>query len=115
TTINHAANAICQVPAVETACALALVPQQPPAFALPGALLLGLAFVVKLLPARQRDFNLGLALFIEIKFEGNKRHSLALDSAGEPVDLATVQQQFARTLGCMVEAPALQIFCDIGI
>src|SRR5215510_12195537 len=93
----------------------ALGPQQPPALALPGALLLGLTLVVELLAARERELDLGAALLVEIELERHQRHALALDCARELVDLALVQQQPARPLGEMVEAAGLQVFGNVGI
>src|SRR5207237_7567581 len=89
--------------------------QQPPALALPGALLLGLALVVQLLAAGERKLDLGAALFVEIELERDERHDLALDRTPELVDLAAVQQQPTRALGRMVEAAGLQIFGDVGV
>src|ERR1044072_1079079 len=92
-----------------------LLPQQPPLLALPVALLLGLALVVQLLAARQREFDLGAALLVEIELERHERHSLALDRADQLVDLALMQQQLARALGRVIEAPGLQIFHDVRV
>src|SRR6266446_3301938 len=92
-----------------------LRPQQPSAFALPGALLLGLALVVQFLAAGERELDLGAALLVEIELERDERHALALDRARELVDLAPVEQELAGALGGMVEAAALQVFGDIGI
>src|SRR5215467_1375966 len=94
---------------------LSLGPQQPSAFALPAALLLGFALVVQLLAARERKLELGAALVVEIEPERHQRHSLALDRADELVDLAAVQEKLAHALGGMVETAALQIFGDIGV
>src|SRR5712671_2400917 len=94
---------------------LPFIPQQPAALALPAAFLFGLALVVKLLAARERNLDLGAALFIEIELERHERHALTLDGASELVDLAAVQQQFARPFGRMVEASTLPVFRNIGI
>src|SRR5215469_10304165 len=93
--------------------ALTLRPHQPAALALPGALLLGFALVVELLAAGERKLDLGAALFVEIELERHEGHALALDRAGELVDLAAVQQELAGALGRMVEAAALQVFGDV--
>src|SRR5262249_39381779 len=70
----------------------ALRPQQPPPPALPAALLLGLALVVEVLGARERQLDLGAAPLVEIELERHQCHALALDRARELVDLALVQQ-----------------------
>src|SRR5438105_13502040 len=93
----------------------ALRAQQPPALALPGALLLGLALVMQLLAAGERDFDLGAALLVEIELERHDGHPLALDRAAELVDLTPVQQEPARALGGMVEAAGLQIFGNVCV
>src|SRR5262245_34819177 len=94
---------------------LALGAQQSPALPVPAALLLGLALVVQLLSAGERQLDLGAALLVEIELERHQRHALALDRASELVDLAPVQQELARTLGRMIETAALKIFGDIGV
>src|SRR5688572_11649534 len=86
------------------ATSLAFLPQQPAAFALPVALLLGLAFVVQLLAFGERDLQLGAAFVVEIELEWHDRHALALDRADQPVDLPLVQEQLARALGRVIEA-----------
>jgi hypothetical protein len=70
---------------------------------------------VQLLAARERELQFGAALFVEIELERYERHALALDRAGELLDLAAVQQQLTDALGRVIEAPALQIFGDIRI
>ena len=67
---------------------LPLLPQQAAALALPGALLLRLALVVKLFAARQSQLDLGAAPLVEIELERHQRHALALHRADELVDLA---------------------------
>src|SRR5262245_62307116 len=93
----------------------ALGPQQPPALALPTALLFGLALVVQLLAAGKGELELGAALLVEIELERHQRHALALDRADQLVDLAAVEKELADALGRRVEAAGLQIFRDIGI
>src|SRR5436190_5200918 len=93
----------------------ALRPHQAPALALPAALLLGLALVVELLAARQRQLDLGAALDVEIELERHQRHALALDRAHQLVDLVAMQKELARALGRMVEAAPLQVFRNRGI
>src|SRR3989304_6172433 len=65
------------------AIALALLPHEPAAFALPGAFLFGLALVVQLLALGKRELDLGAAFFIEIELERHHRHALALDRADQ--------------------------------
>src|SRR6516164_745080 len=89
--------------------------QQPAPLALPAALLLGFPLIVQFLSPRQRKLELGASLVIEIEFQGNERHALALDRADELTDLPAMQKKLARALGSMIEAAALQIFGDIGI
>src|SRR5205814_2705380 len=84
-------------------------------FALPAALLLGLALVMQLLAARKRQLDFGAPLFVEIELERNERHALALDRSGKLVDLTAMQQQLALAFGRMIEAAALQVFRDVGI
>src|SRR5215475_10701512 len=93
----------------------ALGPQQPPALALPAALLLGLALVVELLAAGERKLDLGAALLVEIELERHERHALALHRARQLVDLAPMQKQPARPLGQMVKAAGLQVFGNVGV
>src|SRR5689334_6039243 len=81
----------------------ALLPQQAAAFAVPRALFQGLALIVQLLAARQRDLDLGAASLVEIELKRHHRHALALDRAGELVDLPLVQQQLARPFGQMIK------------
>src|ERR1700751_4744805 len=100
---------------VGNAMSSALQAHQAPLLAVPAALLLGLPLVVQLLAARERDLELGPALLVEIQSERHDRHALALDPAGELVDLPAVEQQLARPLGRMIEAAGLQIFRDIGV
>src|SRR5262245_26669596 len=92
-----------------------LCAQEPAALAFPGTLLFSFALVVELLAARKRELDLGAALFVEIELERHKRHALALDRAGELVDLAPMQQELARALGRMVEAAGLQVLGNIGV
>src|SRR5664279_4088781 len=77
---------------------LTLLSHQPAAFAVPGAFLQGLALVVQLLAFAQRDRDLGTALLVKIQLERHDSHALALDRAGQLVDLADMQQQLARPL-----------------
>ena len=58
------------------------------------------------LPRAERDLDLGAALLVEIKLERHDGHALALDRAGQLVDLALMQQQFARPLRRVIEAAA---------
>src|ERR1044071_4229263 len=95
--------------------ALPLLPQQASLFAIPVALLLGLALVVQLLALGERQLDLGAALVVEIELERHQRHAFALDRADQLADLALVQQQFARTLRRVIEAPGLQILGDVGV
>src|SRR5581483_5584247 len=95
--------------------ALTLLPQQTPLLARPVALLLGLALVVQLLAAGERELDLCTALVVEIELERHQRHALALDRADQLVDLPFVQQQLARALRRMIEAPGLQILGDVGV
>jgi hypothetical protein len=92
-----------------------LLPQEPAALAFPTAALFGLAFVVQLLAAPERDLDLGAALGIEIELERHEGHAFALDGADQFIDLALVQQQLARTLGRVIEPARLQIFGDVGV
>ena len=78
-------------------------------------LLVGLAFVMELLAARDGDLELGAPLLVEIELQRHDRHALAIDRAGELVDLPLVQQQPARPLRGVVEAAALQVFRDVGV
>src|SRR5262245_23956334 len=98
-----------------TASASPLGAQEPTAFAFPRPFLFGFALVVELLAARQRQLDLGAALGVEVELEWHHRHALSLDSGGELVDLAAVQQELARALGLVVEAARLQIFRNIGV
>ena len=75
----------------------------------------GLALVVELLAARQRQFDLGAALFVEIKFQRDERHALPLDRADQPADLPLMQQQLARTFRRVIESVGLQIFRNIRV
>src|SRR5262245_47012783 len=93
----------------------ALGPQQPATLALPTALLFGLALVVQLLAARERELDLGAALGVEIELERHERHAIALDRPHQLVNLPAVQEQFAHALGRMIEAAGLQVFGDVGI
>src|ERR1044072_560572 len=95
--------------------ALPLLSQQAPLLAVPVALLLALALVVQLLALGERELDLGAALVVEIELQRHQGHAVALDRADQLVDLALVQQQFARTLRRVIEAPGLQIFGDVGI
>src|SRR6185437_13361175 len=82
----------------------------------PGALLQGLALVVQLLAASQRDLDFRAAAFVEIELERYDGHALALDRAGELIDLALAQQQLARPLRrVVVEGAGLPVFRDIGV
>src|SRR5579863_9065947 len=94
---------------------LSLLPQQPAALAVPRALLLSFALVLKLFAARQRQFDLGASLFVEIKLKRDEGHALALHCANQLVDLPAMQQQLTRSLGRMVEAVGLQILRNIGV
>src|SRR5690606_11144428 len=90
--------------------------QQPTALAVPVAALFGVALVVKLFAARQRNFELRATLLVEIKLERHDGEPFALDAGGEPVDLAVMQQQPAGTFRrVIVERARLQIFRNVGI
>src|SRR6185295_8572334 len=95
--------------------ALSLLAQQPAALTLPRALLFGVALVVELLAARQGEFDLGAASFVEIELERNKRHALALDRPDQFVDLPAMKQKLARPLWRMVEPVCLQVLGNVGI
>src|SRR5690349_20797726 len=71
-------SAPCIIGSGVTLAQLALLPHQPAALAVPAALLLGVALVVKLLAARQRQFDLGAATLVEIELERYQRHAFAL-------------------------------------
>src|ERR1700728_1521628 len=94
---------------------LALLPQQPPALAVPRALFFGLALVVELLAAREGKLDLGAAPFVEIELERDERHALALDRTDELVDLPAVQQELARPLRRMIEAVCLLVFGNVRV
>ena len=64
----------------------------------------GLALVVQLLAAAERDLDLGAALFVEIELERHDRHAFPLDRAGSLLICALMQQQLARPLRRMIEA-----------
>src|SRR5204863_3544998 len=85
------------------------------ALALPGARLFGLALVMQLLAAGERQLDLGAALLVEIELERHDGHPLALDRAAELVDLTPVEEQSARALGGVIEAAGLQIFGNVGV
>src|SRR5258705_5669510 len=90
-----------------------LIAHQAALFAVPVALLLGFALVVQLLALGERKLDLGAALVVEIELERHQGHALPLDRADQLADLALVQQQFARTLRRVIEAPGLQILGDV--
>src|SRR5262249_4727475 len=92
-----------------------LLAQQPAAFTVPGALLFGVALVVELLAARQRELHFGATFFVEIKLERNKRHALALDCSDQFVDLPAMQQKLAWPFWRVVEAVRLQVLGNVGI
>src|SRR4029077_12338422 len=92
----------------------ALSAKQAAALAFPGALLLRLALVVQLLALGERELHLGAAFVVEIELERHERHALALDRADRLADLALVQQELARALRRVIEAPGLQVFGDVG-
>ena len=77
---------------------LTFLPHQPLTLTLPRALLLRLALIVELLAARQGQFELGAALFVEIELERHQSHALALDRADQFIDLSPMQQQLSRSL-----------------
>src|SRR5208282_497058 len=79
------------------------------------ALFLGLALVVELLAARQRQLDLGTTLLVEIELERDQRHAIALDCADQFVDLAAVQQKLARPLRRVIEAVRLPIFGNVRV
>src|SRR5437660_11980489 len=56
-------------------CSSPLRAQQPAALALPAALLLGLALVVQLLAAGERQLHLGAPLLVEIELDQHERHA----------------------------------------
>src|SRR5208282_3084097 len=85
-----------------------LEPHQAAAFALPAALLFRLALVVEFLAAAERDLDLGAPLVVEEHLERYDGHALAVDRGGELVDLATVQQELARSLRRMIEPAGLE-------
>jgi len=76
---------------------------------------LHLAFIVELFAARQSEFDLGAAFFIEIKLQRHERHALALDGADQLIDLPPMQQQLSRPLGRVIETVGLQVFRDVGV
>ena len=67
------------------------------------------------LPRASAISTLARPFLVEIELERHDGHALALDRADQPVDLALVQQQFARPLRRMIEAARLQIFRNVGI
>src|SRR4030081_2261356 len=90
-----------------------LEPHQAAALAVPAALLFGLALVVELLAAAERDLDLGAPLGVEEYLERDDGHALAVHRGRELVDLTTVQQQLARPLRRVVETARLEVFGDI--
>src|ERR1700722_6085671 len=90
-------------------------PHQAAALALPASFLFGLALVVELLAAAERDFDLRAPLVVEEQLERHDGHALAVDRYRELVDLATVQQQLARPLRRMIEPAGLEVFRDVGV
>src|SRR6185437_12064958 len=94
---------------------LTLLAHQAALLALPIPLLLRLALVMQLLALGQAELDLGDPALVEIYLEGNDSHALALNGAGELADLLAMQQQLARTRGCMTVAAGLHIFGDVGV
>src|SRR5581483_7850860 len=82
---------------------------------LPVALLLGVAFVVNLLAAREPELDLGDAASVEIELERHERHALALDGPEQFLDLALVQQQLARPGRGVSVTPRLRVLRDMGV
>ena len=62
----------------------------------------GFAFVVILFAAGKTEFDLGPAVF-EIQLERDQRQAAFLGLAGEPFDLAFVQEQLAQPRRLVVE------------
>src|SRR5437773_303439 len=84
--------------------------------AVPVALLGGLALVVQLLALRERQLELRDAACVEIKFERNERHALALDRDGDLVDFLLVQQQAPLAPRLVLEeAPGALVLGDVGV
>src|ERR1700683_2009786 len=92
-----------------------LLPQESTALAVPGPFLFGLAFVVELFTASQRKLDLGASLFVEIKFERDERHALALHRTDQFVDLTAMQQKLSRSFRRVIEAVCLPIFGHVCI
>ena len=51
----------------------------------------------------------------EVQIQWDERETLPFDRADQPADLATVQQQFARACGLMVEVAAMSVRPDMQI
>src|SRR6185503_1911244 len=82
----------------------AALAHEPRLVALPVALLFRLALVGLALALGEAELELGAAALVEINGERHQRDAVALDRAGEPVDLAAMQQQLPRPLGLVIEA-----------
>ena len=59
-------------------------------------------FVVQFSPSAEPEQYFGDATFVEVDLEWNERQPLLVGFVGETMQLAAVQQQFARALGLMV-------------
>src|SRR2546421_8458653 len=62
---------------------------------------LGLTLIVQLLPLRQRDGHLRLAV-LEIEIEGHQRQAFTFHGANEASNLAPVQEQLAGARGLVI-------------
>src|SRR5260370_41225756 len=83
-------------------CQLAPVLHLPAEFFLDLGGALRLAFVVQLLAAGDGKLDLGLAI-LEVHSQRDKRETLLRRLAGELVNLTAMHQQFAWTLGLVIE------------
>src|SRR3984957_16402449 len=91
------------------------IAHQPRLVAVPVAHFLGLALVVQLLAAPERDRDLRATLGVEVDAERNDGHAFPLDALREFDDFLGVQEKFARALRFVVETVGLKVFRDIGV
>src|SRR5512146_1218535 len=82
--------------------------------ALPVSRFFGLTLVGLALAFGAAELDLGTPALVEIDRQGDDGDAVALDPAQEPIDLASMEEEAARTARLVVEARR-RIFRDMGI
>src|SRR3546814_9320726 len=82
--------------------------------AIPVAFLLGLALVVQLLAAGERNFHLGPAALVKVHGQRHQGYAPATQAPDKLTDLLALQQQLALAPRLVVEAVGAVIFRDMA-